>query len=282
MKTLSLSLLMLYAGLAARADFSFTMTPKSGPSAQPSKHYLKGQKMKIESGPRTTILDFDAQTMTSIDNTAKTYTVKKFSELGGLPAGADVKADVKNTGQTKVINGFNATQLVMTMDVDMPQASQAGMKPRMEIEMWLSRDVPGSQELVAFYHKNAAKFPAAAMGGGSPGIQQAMAKLQRQMAEVEGVPVLEVVRMKSAGGAASLPDAQMQKMAQMRAQLENMIQQGGPGAAAAQQALARINAMSGGGGGSLFEMTMEAGNFSAAAIPDSAFAVPAGYQKSDK
>jgi hypothetical protein len=278
MRTARIPLLMLAASLTAHADFSYTMTQKSG-SDQTSKHYIKGQKMKIERATRTTILDFDAQTMTSIDDAAKTYTVRNFSDVGKAPAGMDVKADVKNTGEKKTINGYNAEQVVMTMDVDVPQAKQAGMKARMEIELWLSRDVPGTQELVGFYRKNLGNFPMSALGGNNPSVQNAMAKLQQQIAETGGVPVMEVIRMKSAGGS-GMSDAQAQKMAQARAQMEAMAKQGGPQGAAAQQALARMGAM--GGGGSLFEMTMESSNFSAAPIPDSVFAIPAGYQKSEK
>jgi hypothetical protein len=87
--------------------------------------------------------------------------------------------------------------------------------------------------------------------------------------------------MKAGGGAGGPSSAQMQQMAQARAKLEAMAQQGGPAAAGAQQALARMGAM-GSGSGNLFEMTMEAGNFSASAIPDSTFAIPEGYRKSEK
>jgi hypothetical protein len=273
-------LLTLAASLTAHADFSFTMTQKSG-SDQIVKHYLKGQKMKLDHGTRTTIMDFDAQTLTTLDNTAKTYTVTKFSDIANSAGAVDVKADVKNTGQKKNINGYNAEQVIMTMDVEMPQAKQAGIKPQMEIELWVSREVPGREELTAFYRKNAARFPMAALGGGNnPSMQKAMAKLQQQMAELDGVVVMEVIRMKSTGGAGP-SGAQAQQMAQARAKLEAMAQQSGPAGAAAQQALARMGAM-GSGSGSLFEMTMEAGNFSASAIPESAFAIPAGYQKSEK
>ena len=72
-----------------------------------------------------------------------------------------------------------------------------------------------------------------------------------------------------------------QGMAQARAQMEAIIKQGGPGAAAAQQALARMGGAAS-GGGSLFEITMESGDFSTSRIPDSVFAIPAGYQKSDR
>ena len=69
-------------------------------------------------------------------------------------------------------------------------------------------------------------------------------------------------------------------MAQMRAQMEAMAKQGGPQAAAAQQALARMGAAS--GGGSLFEITMESSDFSTGSIPDSVFAIPAGFQKVER
>jgi hypothetical protein len=282
MKTVHVAILMLVASLAAHADFSYTMTQKSSGQLgsagnQVQKHYVKGQKMKMETGTVTTILDFDAQTITSINNAAKTYTVAKFSDVAGAAAGVDVKADVKSTGQTKTINGYQASQTIVTMDMDMQQGQAAGMKAQMEIELWVSRDVPGSQELAAFYKKNAARFPASALGGGNPAMQQAMTKLQQQMAQAEGFPVEEVVRVKSAGGPA-MSAAQTQQMAQARAQMEAMAKQGGPQAAAMQAALARMGNM-GSGSGPLMEMTMDAGDFSSAAIPDSVFAIPAGYEK---
>jgi len=275
-------MLMLAATLAAHADFSYTMTQKSSGqmgsgAGQVMKHFVKGQKMKIETGTMATILDFDAQTITTIDNAAKTYKVAKFSDAAGEAAGADVKADVKSTGQTKTINGHQATQTLVTLDMEMPQGQAAGMKAQIEIELWVSRDVPGGQELAAFYKKNAARFPASAIGGGNPAMQKAMGKLQQQMAQADGVPMEEVVRVKSSGGP-TMSAAQAQQMAQARAQLETMAKQGGPQAAAMQAALARMGNM-GSASAPLMETTMDASDFSSAAIPDSVFAIPAGYEK---
>jgi hypothetical protein len=67
-------------------------------------------------------------------------------------------------------------------------------------------------------------------------------------------------------------------MEQARARLEAMKQQGGAQAAAAEQALARMGAASGGG----MEITMESGNFSTAAIPDSTFSIPPGFTEAGK
>ena len=247
------------------------------------KHYLKGQKMKIDNGDRVIIMDFDAQTVTSINNSRKTYSVTKFSDLGQSLSKADVgmNVDFKETGKKKNINGYNAHEAIMTMEMDSPQSRKAGVKMQMEMDMWLSRDVPGAQELRAFHQRNAGRFPWAAItgNGGNPSTQKAMAEMQRKMASLDAVPVLQVIRMKTAGNEAQMAQAQ-QGMEQARARLEEMKKQGGQQAAMAEQALARMGA--GAAGGSMFETTVESSNFSTSPIPDSTFAVPAGYQLTQK
>jgi hypothetical protein len=109
---------------------------------------------------------------------------------------------------------------------------------------------------------------------------------------MHGVPVLEVMRMKPAGGAAApqmptMSPQQQQQMAQARARLEAMAAQGGPAGDAAKQALARMGAVPGGSGGgstsgSMFEITMEASGFSTTSIPGDTFAIPAGFSKAEK
>jgi hypothetical protein len=284
MKTATLFVVMLCATATAYADFSYTTTRKtqgSPAAAAPTsiKYFYKGQKMMTDSGDTATIIDFNAQTISTVNKSQKTWSVMTFNEMAQKVKQADVdaKIDVKETGQTKTINGFNASEMVMTMDVDSPQMSQAGMKMQMEIDMWRSSDVPGAQELRAFYQRNGANFPWAAMGGGAGSMQKAMVEIQRKLADSGGVTLLQTIKAKSAGAGAQA--AQMQAgMAQARAQMEAMIKQGGPQAAAAQQALARMGGMPA-GGGSLFEMTMESGDFSTSSIPDSVFAIPAGFQR---
>ena len=280
----------LAVSITARADFSYSSTTKSsggmmgGAAAAANritKTYLKGQKMKVDNGDSATVMDFDAQTITHIDNNRKTYSVTKFSDLGQAlkDTDTDLNVSVKETGQRKVINGFNATEVVMSMDMDNPQARQAGMKMHMEMDMWVSSDVPGSQELKAFYDRNGSKFPWAALGGGArgnQGMQKAMTDLQRKMAELKGVPVLQVVKMGMGGNEAQM--AQMQQgMAQARAQLEEMKRQGKL-PPQAEEALARMSG-GGGSGGSMFETTIETSGFSTSSIPESTFAIPAGYQQ---
>lgn len=278
--------LTLAAGLTARADFSYITTMKSSSGMMAAaannrvtKTYLKGQKMKTDSGDTVMIMDFDAQTITHIDPNQKTYKVTKFSDVGeGMSkAGMEVNIDVKETGQRKTINGFSASEVILSMEMDSPESRQKGMKMRMEMDIWISADVPGGQELRAFYQRNLGKFPWGAMAGGGRGnqsMQKAMADLQRKMADMKGVPVLQVMKMGGTGNEAQM--AQMQQgMAQARAQLEEMKRQGKLPPQMEEQ-LKRMTAAS--GGASMFETTMESSNFSPSPIPDSVFAIPVGYQ----
>jgi hypothetical protein len=287
-----LFILALAAATSAHADFSYNTTSKGpampgGNMDQSTKHYLKGDKMMTDTGNSAMIIDFDAQTVTHINKTNKTYSVSKVSDLTsgqGPEAKAEMSADFKETGQHKTINGFNASQAMMTMQMDMPQqGQQPGMKIEMEMELWLSPDVPGYSEMEAFYKRNMSRFPWAAMAQGSnPSMRATMAELQRKMAAMHGAPVLQIVRTKMGGaGAPTMTPQQQAQMDKAKAQIEAMQKQGGPQAAAAAQMMARMNAMSGGGGGGM-EITMESSGFSAASIPDSVFAIPAGYQQTTK
>jgi hypothetical protein len=276
--------LTLACGMVARADFSYTQTRKASqglPAAggdTVTKHYLKGQKMKVDSGKTSSIFDFGAQTLTVVDNQAKTYTVTPFGEMGKALQQSDMNAkiDVKETGQKKTINGFVASEVVMTIAVEGGAAAAQGMKMQMEMDMWHSSDVPGAAELRAFYQKNGDRFPWAAMGGaGNTSMQKAVAEMQKKIANLGGVPVLQITRMKAAGN----PQMSAQ-MEQARAKFEEMKKQGGQQAAMAEQMLARMGGA--GGGGSLFEVTMESSGFSTSAIPDSVFAVPGDYKKVTK
>jgi hypothetical protein len=282
MKIVHLILIAMAGAGAVRADFSYTMTRKGAGAPDVTTTYFKGQKMMIDSSGTTIVLDFDAQTITTVAKSRKTYTVKKFSDVGQNAELGDVTADVKETGQKKNINGFDASELLMTVDVDNPAMQGRGMKMQMEMHIWISSGVPGADELRAFYKRNMGNFPWAAMmgssQGGNPSMAKTMADLQRKLAQMNGVPVLEVMKSKMAGGPSMTPDRQAQ-MDAARARLEAMAQQGGQAGAAAQQALARMGGASSGGG---FEITMESGNFSTAAVPASTFAIPAGYTQAEK
>jgi len=245
MKSARLCLLLLAVAVSARADFSCTTEWKSnGKTDATIKQYLKGQRMMTDMGARVTILDFDAKTRTTIDKTMKTYSVRPLSqtELFRDTAGqAQFKA--KETGQHKTINGLNASQMVMTMQVDMGKAG-GGMKTEMEVEVWYSAEIPGAKEVHDFYRRNWDLFPwAAEPGSGRSGFGKTMSDLQKQMAAMNGYPVLYIIHMKVSGGDPRVAAAMM----------------------------AGFN-----------DTTVETGSFSTATIPDSVFAIPAGYTKVER
>jgi hypothetical protein len=301
-KTAATMTLVLLAAYPAAADFSYTQTRKStggmisagGP--QTSKVALKGGKIRTETGHMAIILDADSQTVTTIDNDRKTYSVKPFGEATAAAGNVGAKIDVKETGETRTVNGFQARELVMSIEVDSPQTALVG-KMQMEIDMWLSSDVPGAKEMVGFYQQNGGKMPWGAMAGqGNPQMASALAEVQRKISSMKGVPVQQIVKVKAPAGAmparasAGPSVAQMQQMQagmeKARAHLEAMAAGGGPAAAIAQQQLARMGPSPGGAGaasatssGSLLEMTIDSSDFSTAAVPDSLFAIPVGYQK---
>lgn len=278
MKIMNLVLLAMTGTMALRADFSYSMTRKGAGAPEVTTTSFKGQKMMIDTSATTIVMDFDAQTITTFSKSQKTYSVRKFSDVGSSAGDTGISIDVKETGQKKNINGYDASELLMTADVDNPAMQGRGMKMQMEMHIWISPGVPGADEVRTFYKRNMGNFPwSAMMQGGNPGMAKTIADLQKKLASMNGVPVLEVMKTKMSGG----PSASPQQSAQMdaaRARLEAMAQQGGQAGAAAQQALARMGGASSGGG---MEITMEASNFSSASIPASTF-TPAGYTQAEK
>jgi hypothetical protein len=246
------TLALLSTGLAARADFSYTAISKltggsvvsPGGTGTASKYYFKGQMMKSDTGEIATIIDFDSQTLTTVNNRLKTITVRSLGEVGAAAKvkDAQVKVDIKETGQQKPIRGYNAKELILTMDVSGTATQQVGAgRMQIEMDMWVSSDVPGAGEVRSFYKRNMERMPWAAMSGSlSPSMRSGIAEMQRKLAEIGGVQVLSVMKMKIPGGAS---------------------------------APATSN--------SIAEVTTEAGDFSTASVPDSVFAIPAGYQKVD-
>jgi hypothetical protein len=172
----------------------------------------------------------------------------------------------------------------MSTDIDMGGRGAPPMKMQMELDMWVSTDVPGSGEVRAFYQKNAANFPWAAMaaGNGNASIQKAIAQMQRKMSEMKGVVVEQVIRVKPGGGMQmpQMPQMTPEQQAQMQAAMQKM-QASGQNPAAMQQMMANMGRGGGsaGGSGSLMEITSDSSGFSSADVPDSVFAIPAGYKQ---
>lgn len=300
--------LLVSLPFAARADFSYTTTRKTTGGTMAamagtagnsvSKIQIKGQKMKTETGDTATIIDFDLMTITSLNNAQKTFDVRVYGTAFTNPADSGLTITAKETGQSRTINGFPCNELALTMEMDLSKAGRGmGGKIQMEVDLWISSAVPGTADLLSFYRKNMSKFPWSVMVGGDSaganGIQSALAEVLKKLATLDGVAVEQVIRVKQPTGTTmqampQITDAQAAQVQAAVARLEAMKAQGGPGAALAEQQLARIRAMTGvataaasGSPGPLLEMTVDSGAFTSDGIPDSAFAIPASYKNSN-
>lgn len=288
-------LLTVVAVLPAQADFSYRTTLKSegaiasvvGDRPPVGTFYYKGRKVKIDSGATATLLDLGARTVTTLDNVAKTARVRSMDDPAwAADPNIEVKVDVKETGAKRVVNGFNASEAVLTTEIQSPPERQMG-NMQLEMDLWLSTEVPGADEQKAFHEKNAAGFPWAALaGGGTAPMQAAMAEAMRKIAALNGVPVQRVMRIRAPGvslmnapGVTSAEAAQMEAaMAQVRERLETARAQGGQ----SEQVDRILSQLGGGPGGrgsaALVEITVDSSDFSIAPIPDSIFDIPGDYQ----
>ena len=96
---------------------------------------VSGDRMARVSSQRVSIIDLNAETITDVDLQKKTYSVLTFAEMTqalqrmnekmqqqknekGEKADVNFKASIKDTGQSKVINGFNANEAVGSKRVD--------------------------------------------------------------------------------------------------------------------------------------------------------------------
>jgi hypothetical protein len=226
-----LAVLLAAAAGPAGADFSYVRTTSSsGSAAQTTKQYLKGQKLRMEHGDIASVVDLTAGTVTTIDRRRRIYTVHNLpagSTAAGSHPAPQTRADIRESGKKKKIGAYNAKEVVLTMDAG--KSPITGKQMQLEAEIWLS-DVPGMRELQAFQRKGSTLSPASAAINGD--MRQTMAELQQKAAGLDGLPVLQIAKIKPS--------------------------KDGP---------------------AMMEVTTETSGFSTAPLPDSLFAVPAGYRK---
>ena len=159
--------------LALRADFRYEQTTKiTGGMAASAARFagsralqptvttvlLRGNRMAHLSERTGQIIDLDKDTITTIDFNKKTYSVMTFEQMkkmmqdamarmqghGQQPQHADIsfKADVKETGQTKPVNGIGAKEfiLTLTMQASDQQSGQTG-NINFTNDMWMAPEL---------------------------------------------------------------------------------------------------------------------------------------------
>lgn len=168
---------------------------------------VKGNRMVMNHGKSATIYDLDKETITEVNFEKKEYSVTTFAEMkafldkavlkGGTTESA-VEIDVKETGKEEVVAGMKAREFLMTMKVEATDP-QTGKKGEMQMEMsnWLAPNLPGYEEISEFYKRMGEKMDMGSMfsGMGQAGMGKWMAEAAKKMAAMDGIPVLQIMRM---------------------------------------------------------------------------------------
>jgi Domain of unknown function (DUF4412) len=200
-RSLAFSIAALASAAVAHADLTYVTTVKNSSAAAPksSTHYVKGDKLKTDRATTATITDLDARTVTTISNTRKLYSVRT---LGGpsakvqKAAAAVSSTELHVTGRKETVNGYAAREIEVTANIDAPQAPRSA-NLQVVIDVWVSSAVPGIKELRAFQNKSRGAF--SPVGGAAFGVQGALKRLEAKLAEMDGEPVRQIVKIRAGG-----------------------------------------------------------------------------------
>jgi hypothetical protein len=206
---------------------------------------VKGARKRTMTDTTGQIIDLSEEKVYDLDLKKKTYRVTTFAEMrrqmeeaqkkaeeearkqeaGGQPSDAppqkpdkevDVDFEVKNTGQTRSLNGFDTHQSIATVTVrEKGKTLEDGGGLVMTTDMWLAPRMPALNEIADFDVKYAQKLYGPMVAGASPQdmaaaiamypqIKQALAKMNAEAGKVEGTPVLTTITMDSVKSAEQL------------------------------------------------------------------------------
>jgi hypothetical protein len=204
--------------------------------------YLKDNRLANVSPETIEIFDLDKETITNIDVQKKTYTVMTFDQIKQAmqnaraqmekqqpvqpaakpdPDAQNVKMSfdvkVRNTGATRQVSGLESKEaiLTMTMTATDTQSQQSG-NMAVTNDMWMVPEIPGYDQVRDFYRRMAAKMADATAGLGydfskmlaqNPGANEALGQMAGEMQKLEGVPVMQIMRMGTTLNGQPLPAA---------------------------------------------------------------------------
>ena len=256
---------------------------------------VKGDRMVHLSASQATITDLSKETITTVHFDQKTYSVMTFEQMKqmmeqassrmagarGKESGdsqkpeANFHVSMKDTGQKKKVAGFDTHEVIMTLEMQGAD-KQSGSKGAMSMtsDMWIAPKMAGYDEVRDFHRRMAQKLnwtPGGAMPMmGRPEMAKGMAELVKESAKLDGVPVLQVMKMgggmsgMTAGGGISAGAGDRPGRSRPSTDQDD--------AAAALSALGASD-----GSASLMEMTTELSGFSSAPVDASKFEVPPGF-----
>jgi len=230
-----------------------------------SKTAVKGDRKMTINDDTAELIDLAQEKMYLIELKNKSYTVRTFEEMRRQMQEAMAKAqsqsakrettpekapeftvdfNLKESGEKKKINGYDAREVVMTITVREKNKRPEDGSMVLTSSMWLAPRIAAMKEVEDFDRRFAEKLllPFAAdyaqqmapMVAMYPGLKEGMGKLQAEKVNMDGTSVLTVIRMEAMGNAeqsAQAPQAQQNKQAEIPRSLGGLL--GGLGRKAA-------------------------------------------------
>ncbi len=264
---------------------------------------VKGHRMVHSTARSAQIIDVDKETITDVNFDKKTYSVMTFAQMKQMmedmmnrmqqksndnPNNIQFKASVKDTGQTKTVNGMTAKERILTLTMEGTD-EKTGNSGSMDItaDTWIA-PVAGYDEVRSFYKIYAAKMgtlPGQSMGMfmGRPEMAKGMSDMYKEMTKIDGVPVETITRMggNSTGAPSNPPANQDQASSQSSSDSSSTLGRlAGLGGFGRRKKNTDQQQSSGDSqNGVMMELTTSASNFSTEAADPSKFEVPAGFKQ---
>jgi len=197
---------------------------------------VKGERKLTMNDTTGQIIDLKEEKVYDLDLRNRTYTVTTFAEMRKRLEEAQKKAaeqsrtaedkpaekpsdakeveidfDLKETGQTRSVNGFDAREIVMTViarEKGKKLEESGGMV--LTTTSWLTPSVPALKELHDFDRRYAEKLYGPVMIDAQqmamavsmyPMLKDAMARMQKERVNLDGTPVLTVIKVEAAQNA---------------------------------------------------------------------------------
>lgn len=219
---------------------AFSKDAKQAMEPMSSTVLVKGNRMAHINPNTTEIIDLDKETITQIDHRKKQYTVMTFQQMKrqleeaqkkaqqqtkaqtpkqpGTNAEApqmNFKVNVRNTGALKNVAGLEAKEAILSMvleGTDQKTGQQGGLA--ITNDMWMVPEIPGYSEVRDFNRRLATKMGVIfgdvlrpSMAAMQPGSAEGMAAMVKEMSKLNGVPVMQVMRMGATVNGQPLPAA---------------------------------------------------------------------------
>lgn len=205
--------------VAVKGDRKVTLTDTTGQIIDLSEEKVYDLDLKNKTYKVTTFAEMRAEfekAQREAEESAREAREQERSEPSA-PAEKDpnekeveVDFDLKNTGATKTINGFNTTQSVMTITVrEKGKTLNESGGLVLTTDMWMAAGAPSMQEAFEFDLKYAQKlYGPTVMSGASakdmamvlamyPGVQAAMEKAAKEGAKVDGTAILTEMKVEA-------------------------------------------------------------------------------------